>query len=190
MAITVNFLESLGVDGDTAKKIFAERGAEIESERTKLTAVTAELEEKKRAFDDLTEEYNKLCEASKSGEDWHARFDELVAEKEAKEKAAKDEAEMREKKQATERRFADALGERKFYNDPTREYYLGKFEEALSSKEYEGASDKEVLSSLVKDDATAFKAVAGVKIPSGDSGASGGNFEEAKARAIMGLPAK
>lgn len=35
MAITVNYLEGLGVDKETAEKIFAKRGAEIEKEKSK-----------------------------------------------------------------------------------------------------------------------------------------------------------
>ncbi len=49
MAITVKYLEDLGIEKSIAEKIFAERGTEIEKEKAKLTAVEAELKEKKES---------------------------------------------------------------------------------------------------------------------------------------------
>lgn len=177
MAITVKFLEELGIEPETAKKIFAERGLEVEKEKAKLTAVQAELTEKKTAFDNLNSEMEALKTSNASAEDWKTKFEALQADNIAKEKQAEAEKIMQAKNENINNRFNTALGDKKFYNDPTREYYLKKFGEAIEAEENQGKSDTDVLHSLTKDDEKAFQGVEIIKLAGGKPlGTSAGKY--------------
>lgn len=167
MAITVKFLEELGIESEIAKKIFAERSSEVEREKAKLAAVQAELSEKTAAFDTLNSEMETLKTSNASAEDWKTKFEALQADNIAKEKQAEAERILKEKNDNISNRFNTALGEKKFYNDPTREYYLKKFGEAIEAEENQGKSDTDVLHSLTKDDDKAFQGVEIVKLAGG-----------------------
>lgn len=177
MAITVKFLEELGIESETAKKIFAERSSEVEREKAKLAAVQAELSEKTAAFDTLNSEMEALKTSNASAEDWKTKFEALQADNIAKEKQAEAERILKEKNDNISNRFNTALGEKKFYNDPTREYYLKKFGEAIEAEENQGKSDADVLHNLTKDDDKAFQGVEVVKLAGGKPlGTSSGKY--------------
>lgn len=177
MAITVKFLEELGIESETAKKIFAERSSEVEREKAKLAAVQAELSEKTAAFDTLNSEMEALKTSNASAEDWKTKFEALQADNIAKEKQAEAERILKEKNDNISNRFNTALGEKKFYNDPTREYYFKKFGEAIEAEENQGKSDADVLHNLTKDDDKAFQGVEVVKLAGGKPlGTSSGKY--------------
>lgn len=172
-------------------KIMAINGADVEKVKAKVTALEADVKEKKEAFDKLNTEFESLKTANASGEDWKARFEALQAENEAKEKQAEADRILAEKTESINKRFEAVVGDKKFNHDAIREAYLKKFGDALESKEYEGQSDADILHNLTKDDATAFTGVQAVKLAGGRPQGNGGqNIDEARARAIMGLPAQ
>ena len=67
---------------------------------------------------------------------------------------------------------------------------MRKFAEALESEEYKGKGDVDIFHALTKDDATAFTGVTAVKLQGGTPQGLGSNYDDATARAVMGLPKK
>lgn len=149
------------------KSVMDLNGADVEKVKSKVTALEAELKEKKEDFDKLNGEFEALKATNASGEDWRAKFEALQAENLAKEKQAEADRILKEKTDNINSRFNEAVGERQFSHDAIREAYLRKFGEALENKEYEGKSDADILHALTKDDARAFTGVTTVKISGG-----------------------
>ena len=172
------------------KAVMDLNGADVEKAKSKVTALETELKEKKADFDKLNTEFEALKTANASGEDWKAKFEALQAENVAKEKQAEADRILAEKTESINKRFEAVLGDKKFNHDAIREAYLKKFGDALESKEYEGQSDADILHALTKDDATAFTGVTAVKLQGGTPQGLGSNYDDATARAVMGLPQK
>ena len=154
-------------------------GADVEKAKSKVTALEAELKEKKADFDKLNTEFEALKTANASGEDWKAKFEALQAENVAKEKQAEADRILAEKNADIEKRFAQCLGDKKFSHDAIKADYLKKFAEALESEEYKGKGDVDIFHALTKDDATAFTGVTAVKLAGGTPrGTSGRTRDE------------
>ena len=150
------------------KAVMDLNGADVEKAKSKVTALEAELKEKKADFDKLNTEFDALKTANASGEDWKAKFEALQAENIAKEKQAD-----------IEKRFAECVGDKKFSHDAIKADYLKKFAEALESEEYKDKGDVDIFRALTKDDATAFTGVTAVKLAGGrPSGTSGKTRDE------------
>lgn len=167
MAITVKFLEELGIETEIAKKIFAERGVEVEKEKAKLLSVQNELKEKTEAFDNLNSEMVTLKTSNASAEDWKTKFEALQADNIAKEKQAEADRILQAKNENIKNRFDTALGKKQFYNNPTRDYYLKKFSEAIEAEENQGKADTDILHSLTKDDNKAFQGAEIIRLAGG-----------------------
>lgn len=173
MAITVKYLEELGVGKETAEKIFAERSKEIEADKAKREMLETELKESKESLDNLTTEFETLKSSNATAEDWKAKFEALQAENVAKERQAEADRIMQEKADNINSRFMAVLGDKKFTHDAIRADYLKKFGDALESKDYEGKSDADIFHELTKDDATAFTGVQAIRLA---GGTNKGNF--------------
>lgn len=167
MAITVKYLTDLGIEKDVADKIFAERGIEMESEKAKLNAVKAELEERKKAFESLTNEFDKLKTSNATADDYKAKYEAIVAENQAKERQAEADRITREKEESIARRFGTVVGEKQFNHEAIKDSYLKKFSEALEDKNNEGLSDEQIFHNLTKDDKGAFVGVQVVRLAGG-----------------------
>lgn len=148
-------------------KIMAINGADVEKVKAKVTALEADVKEKKEAFDKLNTEFESLKTANASGEDWKARFEALQAENEAKEKQAEADRVLAEKQASDERVFNEAVGEKKFSHDAVRNHYFNLFRKELEKEENKGHSAVDILHALTKDDATAFTGVQAVKLAGG-----------------------
>lgn len=159
MAITVKYLTDLGIDEETAKKIFAERGKEIEADKAKYTELENELNEKENSFNTLTQEFETLKTNNANAADWEKKFNDLSAEIAEKEKQAKLEREAKEKADMIESRFNTVVGDRKFTHEAIKADYLHKFGEALDNKDFMGKSDADIFHELIKDDKNALENV-------------------------------
>ena len=191
MAITVKYLEDLGVEKEVAEKIFAERSKEIEADKAKREKLETELKEKTESLESLTAEIDTLKTSGKNAEEIQAKLDALIAEREAERTKAEADRLAKEKLEATKSRFEKANeGKGEWYNEPTKEFYFKKFSDALESEEYAGQSDIDILHSLTKDDQSARKGVTAVKLAGGTPQGLGSNYDDATARAVMGLPQK
>ena len=190
MAITVKYLEDLGVEKEVAEKIFAERSKEIEADKAKREKLETELKEKTESLENLTTEIDTLKTSGKNADEIQAKLDALIAEREAEKTKAEADRIMKEKQDNINNRFNAVLGEKKFSHDAIREAYLKKFGDALENTDYQGKSDTEIFHDLTKDDATAFTGVTAVKLQGGTPQGLGSNYDDATARAVMGLPKK
>ena len=172
------------------KAVMDLNGTDVEKVKAKVTALEAEAKDKKEAFDKLNSEFEALKSANASGEDWKAKFEALQAENLAKEKQAEADRILAEKNADIEKRFSTCVGEKKFSHDAIKADYLKKFSAALESEEYKGKGDADIFHALTKDDATAFAGVTAVSLAGGRPQSVRGEFDDATARAVMGLPTK
>ena len=181
MAITVKYLEDLGVEKEVAEKIFAERSKEIEADKAKREKLETELKEKKESLESLTAEIDTLKTSGKNAEEIQAKLDALIAEREAERTKAEADRLAKEKLEATKSRFEKANeGKGEWYNEPTKEFYFKKFSDALESEEYAGQSDVDIMHSLTKDDQTARKGVTAVKLAGGRPSGTGNGYSSVK----------
>ena len=179
MAITVKYLEDLGVEKEVAEKIFAERSKEIEADKAKREKLETELKEKKESLDNLSKEFEDLKSSNASAEEYKTKYEALVADNEAKAKQAEADRILAEKTENINKRFDAVVGEKKFSHNAIKADYLKKFGEALELEENKSLSDEQVFHNLIKDDATAFTGVTAVKLAGGrPSGTSGKTRDE------------
>lgn len=167
MAITVKYLEDLGVEKEVAEKIFAERSKEIEADKAKREKLETELKEKKESLDNLSKEFEDLKSSNASAEEYKTKYEALVADNEAKAKQAEANRILAEKTENINKRFEAVVGEKKFSHNAIKADYLKKFGEALELEENKSLSDEQVFHNLIKDDATAFTGVTAVKLQGG-----------------------
>ena len=167
MAITVKYLEDLGVEKEVAEKIFAERSKEIEADKAKKEKLETELKEKKESLDNLSKEFEDLKSSNASAEEYKTKYEALVADNEAKAKQAEADRILAEKTENINKRFEAVVGEKKFSHNAIKADYLKKFGEALELEENKSLSDEQVFHNLIKDDATAFTGVTAVKLQGG-----------------------
>lgn len=164
MAISVKYLEELGIDKETAEKIFAERGKEITAEKTKREELEIALGEKDESLAKITEELNTLKETNADANEWKTKFEKLEKEIAEKDALAAAEKEAKEKADNIASRFKAVLGEKEFSHSAIEADYLKKFGDALDVAENQGKSDADIFHALTKDDGTAFKGVSAVKV--------------------------
>lgn len=179
MAITVKYLEDLGVEKEVAEKIFAERSKEIEADKAKREKLETELKEKKESLDNLSKEFEDLKSSNASAEEYKTKYEALVADNEAKAKQAEADRILAEKTENINKRFEAVVGEKKFSHNAIKADYLKKFGEAIELEENKSLSDEQVFHNLIKDDKNAFEGVTAVKLAGGrPSGTSGKTRDE------------
>ena len=179
MAITVKYLEDLGVEKEVAEKIFAERSKEIEADKAKREKLETELKEKKESLENLSKEFEDLKSSNASAEEYKTKYEALVADNEAKAKQAEADRILAEKTENINKRFEAVVGEKKFSHNAIKADYLKKFGEALELEENKSLSDEQVFHNLIKDDKNAFEGVTAVKLAGGrPSGTSGKTRDE------------
>ena len=168
-------------------KVMSLNGADIEKGKTKVTALEAELNEKKQAFDNLTSEMETLKTNHATAEDYKTKFEQLQNEIAQKEQRAEADRLAKEKAELIANRFAAAVGDRKFNHEAIKADYLKKFGEALENKDFAGKSDSEIFRELTKDDGAAFQNVTAVHLAGGRQHGSDDETDTAKIKSIMGI---
>ena len=176
MAITVKYLEDLGVEKEVAEKIFAERSKEIEADKAKREKLEIEFKEKKESLDNLSKEFEDLKSSNASAEEYKTKYEALVADNEAKAKQSEADRILAEKTENINKRFEAVVGEKKFSHNAIKADYLKKFGEALELEENKSLSDEQVFHNLIKDDATAFTGVTAVKLAGGTPQGNGTKY--------------
>lgn len=170
------------------KAVLDLNGADVERVKGKVTALEAELNEKKQAFETLNNDFNTLKDAGASAEEWKGKLEALQKEIKEKEEKAEADRKAKEKADGIASRFEAVVGDKKFNHEAIRADYLRKFGEALENKDFEGKSDADILHALTKDDAAAFEGVTAFRLEGGTNKGIGTEIDDAKARAVMGLP--
>ena len=167
MAITVKYLEDLGVEKEVAEKIFAERSKEIEADKAKREKLETELKEKTESLDNLSKEFEDLKANNASAEEYKSKYEAVIAENEAKAKQAEADRILAEKTENINKRFEAVVGEKTFSHNAIKADYLKKFGEAIELEDNKALSDEQIFHNLIKDDATAFTGVTAVKLQGG-----------------------
>ena len=180
MAITVKYLEDLGVEKEVAEKIFAERSKEIEADKAKREKLETELKESKESLDNLSKEFEDLKSSNASAEEYKTKYEALVADNEAKAKQAEADRILAEKTENINKRFEAVVGEKKFSHNAIKADYLKKFGEALELEENKSLSDEQVFHNLIKDDKNAFEGVTAVKLQGGRPAGTGNGYSSVK----------
>lgn len=180
MAITVKYLEDLGVEKEVAEKIFAERSKEIEADKAKREKLETELKEKKESLDNLSKEFEDLKSSNASAEEYKTKYEALVADNEAKAKQAEADRILAEKTENINKRFEAVVGEKKFSHNAIKADYLKKFGEALELEENKSLSDEQVFYNLIKDDKNAFEGVTAVRLAGGRPTGTGNGYSSVK----------
>ena len=181
MAITVKYLEDLGVEKEIAEKIFAERSKEIEADKAKREKLETELKEKTESLGNLSKEFDDLKANNASAEEYKSKYEAVIAENEAKAKQAEADRILAEKTENISKRFDAVLGEKTFSHNAIKADYLKKFTDAIELEENKSLSDEQIFHNLTKDDATAFTGVTAVKLAGGKpQGATGGKKYSSK----------
>lgn len=123
------YLKDLDLDTDTIDIIMAQYG--------KL--VTKDKEE----IQNLKDQLKNLQENSKGSEELQQKYDELLKEKEEAEKIKKD-------KQLSDN-ILNAIGDKKFVNDYTKNSIISEIKTALSDEKNAGKSTKDLFDEITKD---------------------------------------
>lgn len=170
--ITTKYLEDLGVDKDTATKIFAERGKEIAEANSEKEAIEKQLAEAKKSIESLNAEFEKLKTENADGAEWKKKFEDLKAETAENARKAEEERILSEKSARNHEYFDNALKAIGKTADDwngkfTADGYYNEFVKAIESEENAGKSHKDVLHNLVKNDPNAFKGVTVAKLAGG-----------------------
>ena len=167
MAITVKYLEDLGVGKEVAEKIFAERSKEIEADKAKREKLETEMKEKTESLENLSKEFEDLKANNASAEEYKSKYEAVIAENEAKAKQAEADRILAEKTENINKRFEAVVGEKRFSHNAIKADYLKKFGEAIELEDNKSLSDEQIFHNLIKDDATAFTGVTAVKLAGG-----------------------
>lgn len=170
--ITTKYLEDLGVDKDTATKIFAERGKEIAEANSEKEAIEKQLEDAKKSIESLNAEFENLKAENADGAEWKKKFETLQAETAEKARKAEEDRILNEKSIKNHEYFDNALKAIGKTADDwngkfTADGYYNEFVKAIESEENAGKSHKDVLHNLVKNDQNAFKGVTAIKLAGG-----------------------
>lgn len=170
--ITTKYLEDLGIDKETATKIFADRGRETAEYDAEKEKISNELTDTKKQLSSLNEEFEKLKTANADGEQWKKKFEDLQAENEEKARKAEEDRLLQEKSARNHEYFNNALKAIGKTADDwngkfTADGYFNEFVKAIENEENAGKSHKELLHDLVKNDQNAFKGVTAVKLAGG-----------------------
>lgn len=176
------------VTDDAMKQFNAELGKKFVA-KADFNAKVEEVKTLKGEKKTLEDEVTRLNENANGNEDVKKELEALKAKIDADAKQAEAERISREKAESDERLFNEAVGEKKFSHDAVKNHYFNLFRQDLAKEENKGKSAVDILHNLTKDDATAFTGVTAVKLQGGrPQGVGGQNIDEARARAVMGLP--
>ncbi len=175
MAITVKYLEGLGIEKEIAENIFAERSREIAAEKEKREKLESEISDLNESLTTLNGEVDRLKSENADGSEWKSRFEALQAETESKIKQAEADRILKEKDARNRELFENALNACGKTHDDwngkfTENGYYNEFVKAIELDENAGRSHKDILHELVKDDQNAFKGVTAVKLAGGTPG--------------------
>lgn len=178
-----DFLKDLGIADEAIEKIMAENGRDIQSAKGDVEKTTAELEQTKAELKKANETLDKFKD-----------YDNVKAEvQKYKDEAEKSKAEYEQKIAKMERvaQIKDFTSTKKFVNDFTRDSINNLIDSKLSEKDNK-KSIEELFKELTDGKSDILRvdnAPVPPKAPSMSNNKDEGT-DDAKVRAIMGLPPK
>lgn len=129
--------------------------AEVEKINEKLSKEISDHKETKSTLDTTINDFEELKKTNASKEDWESKYNALVEENKRK-------AEEREKKELELKTRADfdnyfAEQNKEWSNPMIADGYFYKYKEAIVLEENKNKTTGDILHTMTKDDATAFK---------------------------------
>ena len=153
-------------------------------DQDKFLKATSDLKTAKETIGTLTGELQNLKDSNASAEDWKKKFEDLTADIEAKEDAAKKEAE--------DKALTDAItavfGEKKFTSDYVRNGIIADMKVEIAKPENKGKGYAELFEAITKDKEGIFANPNPPAPMAGMGPVDTGDLNDAQARAVMGLP--
>ena len=152
MSITKEFLENLGITGEAADAIFAERGKEITEVNKKIESLTSENAKLNENINNISAEKDKLSKDAVDSSAIQKQFDDYKAEIAAM--LSKRDAEAADKELTS--KIESVFGDKKFTSDYAR---VGLINDIKSQYNKEGntSSLSEISDSLTKDKTGIFE---------------------------------
>ena len=152
MSITKEFLEKLGITGEAADAIFAERGKEITEVNKKIESLTSENAKLNENINNISAEKDKLSKDAVDSSAIQKQFDDYKAEIAAM--LSKRDAEAADKELTS--KIESVFGDKKFTSDYAR---VGLINDIKSQYNKEGntSSLSEIFDSLTKDKTGIFE---------------------------------
>lgn len=187
--MNTEFLKELGLEQEAIAKIMAENGKDIAKEQKKTEAVKSELETKTAEIGELSEKV-KTLETLEGSDKTIKELQQKVADFEAAEEKRR-EAEKADKENAALLATFEEISEGKtFVNDFTKNAIFESCKAELSKEDNKGKGLKDIFAALTTDKEGIFTN----PNPPGDIPGTGSVnpevVDDAKVRAVMGLPAK
>lgn len=185
MSITKEFLENLGITGEAADAIFAERGKEITEVNKKIESLTSENAKLNENINNISAEKDKLSKDAVDSSAIQKQFDDYKAEIAAM--LSKRDAEAADKELTS--KIESVFGDKKFTSDYAR---VGLINDIKSKYNEEGnkSSLSEIFDSLTKDKTGIFESThKKLSIPQSGIGSGATSSEELlKMKQMMGFP--
>ena len=153
-------------------------------DQDKFLKATSDLKTAKETIGTLTGELQNLKDNNASAEDWKKKFEDLTADIEAKEEAAKKEAENKALTEAIEAVF----GEKKFTSDYVRNGIIADMKTEIAKPENKGIGYDKIFESLTKDKEGIFANPNPPANMTGMGKVDTTTVSDDAARAVMGLP--
>ncbi|MBQ6508070.1 MAG: phage scaffolding protein [Flexilinea sp.] len=172
------FLKNAGLTDEQIEMIMAEHGKDIQAEKDKAKTAGAELETYKAKIADLEK-------AAGDSEAVRKELDDLKAQVEAEKKAAEDA--KRDADYTTAIRAALPT-DKKFVNEITEQAVIAQIKTELAKPENTGKGAKEIFEAITKDKEGIFQSPQQIRSFGRFHDVPADAVDEAKARAIMGLP--
>lgn len=181
------FLKTAGVPEEAIDKVMAEYGKDLQAEKDKAKQAQSELAEVKKTIETYKNQVAELEKSAGDNADVKKQLDDLKAQI-AEEKRLADEKAADE--QLTNTIKAALPQDKKFVNEYTEAAYISQIKAELGKAENKGKGITEIFTTLTKDKADIFANPNQLGNMSGFGGAGAADVDDAKMRAIMGLPVK
>ena len=152
MSITKEFLENLGITGEAADAIFAERGKEITEVNKKIESLTSENAKLNENINNISAEKDKLSKDAVDSSAIQKQFDDYKAEIAAM--LSKRDAEAADRELTS--KIESVFGDKKFTSDYARVGLINDIK-AKYNEEGNTSSISEILDSLTKDKTGIFE---------------------------------
>ncbi|MBR6523460.1 MAG: phage scaffolding protein [Clostridia bacterium] len=154
------------------------------ADKDKLNKANGDLKTANETIKTLRDEMQTLKDNNASAEDWKKKFEDLTADIEAKEEAAKKEAE--------DKALTDAItavfGEKKFTSDYVRNGIIADMKVEIAKPENKGKGYTELFEAITKDKEGIFANLNPPANMTGMGKVDPAELDDAQARAVMGLP--
>ena len=180
-----DFLKNAGLTDDQIELIMAEHGKDIQAEKERAKTVSGDADAVRKELETYKAKVADLEKAAGDSEAVKAELADLKAQVEADKQAAENAKHDADLTAAIKAAFP---ADKKFVNDITEKALIAQIKEELSKPENTGKGAGEIFTALTKDKEGIFQSPQQIHTFGRFHDVPADAVDEAKARAIMGLP--